>query len=230
MSRWRAVVFDLDDTLYPERDFIASGFEAVAAWAEGRLGVGCIEGKAELMSLFERGIRGDTFDQWLAARGLAPDKELIATMVRVYREHQPRLRPYAEVSPLLARLRPRYRLGLVSDGPLAMQRRKLAALGLRDEFEAVVLSDEWGPEAWKPSPGPFEEVLERLGVASRRAVYVADNPGKDFLGARRAGMSSVRLRLPLGLYYGREPETPEHAPEIEVGNFAELSEVLEARA
>jgi len=70
VPRWRAVVLDLDDTLYPEAAYVRSGFRAVAGRAEGTLGIPAPEGERELVSLFEAGVRGDTFDRWLAARGL----------------------------------------------------------------------------------------------------------------------------------------------------------------
>lgn len=57
------VVFDLDDTLYLERDFVMSGFQAVERWAEQRLG---IQNFAEsCRQLFERGERQRVFDRRL---------------------------------------------------------------------------------------------------------------------------------------------------------------------
>jgi FMN phosphatase YigB (HAD superfamily) len=96
----------------------------------------------------------------------------------------------------------------VSDGHLAVQERKLAALGLAGYFDAIVWSDEWGRGAWNPSPRPFEVVLARLGVDAARAIYVADNVTKDFLGARRWGMATIWVRRPGGEYASRDPPHP----------------------
>jgi putative hydrolase of the HAD superfamily len=115
---------------------------------------------------------------------------------------------------------------LVSDGHLAVQRRKLAALGLAHHFDAVVFSDEWGREAWKPSLVPFMAVLERLGVEASEAVYVGDNPAKDFLGARRAGMFAVRVCRPGGEYARLEPPTAQHAPHRIVTSLVEVGPVI----
>ena len=60
-----AVVFDLDDTLYAERDYVLSGMGAVAAWVEAELGSGADEAFAELVALFDQGVRGRVFDLWL---------------------------------------------------------------------------------------------------------------------------------------------------------------------
>ncbi len=226
MPALQAIIFDLDDTLYPERDFVFSGFRAVAGWAETHLDIPAHDGFAELRSLFEQGVRGDTFNHWLAAHRLADDG-LVTQLVQVYRGHTPQIKPFPEVLPLLQSLHRRYRLGLVSDGYLAVQQRKLAALGLSSYLDAVVLSDEWGAEAWKPSPYPFQVVLERLGAEASRTVYVADNPTKDFLGARQAGLRTVWVRRPGGVYGHLNPPSPQHTPDVEIAALTELESVLQ---
>ena len=228
MPALRAVVFDLDDTLYPERAYVLSGFRAVATWAEKHLDISHHQGFAELRRLFEDGVRGDTFNRWLESHGFQPD-DWVPQMVQVYREHNPHIAPYPEAWELLRRLCLRYRLGLVSDGYAEVQKRKLAALGLTSCFDALVFSDEWGREAWKPSSRPFEIVLDRLGITGPGAVYVADNPSKDFLGARQVGMWTVRVRRPDGLYNHLEPPSPEHAPGVEIETLNDLETTLMRR-
>ncbi|HDQ72085.1 MAG TPA: HAD family hydrolase [Chloroflexi bacterium] len=225
---WRAVVFDLDDTLYPERDYVLSGFQAVAAWAEAELGIPSEQGFTELKQLFDLGVRGNTFDHWLEEHSLPADDGLTPQLVRVYRAHEPVLTPFPEAPGVLASLRDNYRLGLVSDGYLAVQRRKLSALGLAPYFDAVVFSDRWGREVWKPSPTPFEAVLDRLAVEAPRSIYVGDNPLKDFLGARRAGMYTVWVRRPGAEYAHLEPPTSHHAPHCTLASLASLAGVLGA--
>ena len=222
MGTWQAVVFDLDDTLYPERDYVLSGFRAVASWAEARLGIPAGEGFARLRRLHEGGVRGDTFDRWLAASGVS-DRRLVAELVEVYRGHDPVLAPSPGVPELLASLRRRSRLGLVSDGYLSVQQRKWAALNLARYFHAVVFSDRWGREAWKPSTRPFEAVLRELGADAGGAVYVADNPAKDFLGARGVGMGTVWLRQGGGEYAHLSPPSDRHAPDHTVPSVPALT-------
>jgi putative hydrolase of the HAD superfamily len=223
----RAVLLDLDDTLYPEEAFVLSGFRAVADWAERELGIPADEGGAELEALFRAGVRGDTFDRWLAAREVARDGA-VAEAVSVYRGHDPAIQPFPEAAPLLDGLRAEHRLGLLSDGEDEVQRRKLRALGLEHRFDAVLVTGELGREHWKPSPRGFEVLLERLGAVPGDAVYVSDNPSKDFLGARRAGIRSLRVRRAGGLYAALDPPTPEHAPDAEVAGLAEVQAALEA--
>ena len=63
--KWKAIIFDMDDTLYPERHYVLSGFRAVAKWFEANYGVSYETSGQTLISLFNKGIRGNTFNIWL---------------------------------------------------------------------------------------------------------------------------------------------------------------------
>jgi putative hydrolase of the HAD superfamily len=229
MTSLQAVVFDLDDTLYPERQYVESGFRAVAEWAHQHLGIPSHAGYAGLVTLFSQGVRGQTFDCWLERHGIV-SKDAVAQLVRVYRTHAPALRPFPEVTPLLTALRHRHRLGLLTDGYVSVQQRKLDALGLEPYFDAVVFSDVLGRErsAWKPSLIPFRTTLERLGVKATAAVYVGDNPLKDFVGARHCGLGTIRLRLAGGVYNAFEPKDSAQAPDYTVTSWTHLRLLLES--
>ena len=191
-----AVLLDLDDTLYPERDFARGGFRAAALLLSARLQ----RPASELFELawqhFERGVRGAIFDSVLAELGVPHDAGLIDELVRAYRLHEPQLTLFADADRLLTTLVPRFRLGLLTDGPADVQRRKVKALVLTSHIEAIVYSDDFGREQWKPSPIPYLELLRKLHVDPSHAVYVGDNPKKDFIGARRLGLQTVRIRRP----------------------------------
>jgi putative hydrolase of the HAD superfamily len=226
MSRWRAVVFDLDDTLYPERDYVRSGFAAVAAWVSESSGESQPSVFDELWAMFEAGVRHDTFDRWLEQRGRAGSES--AAMIEVYRRHRPRLSPYADVVPTLDRLRGKARLGLITEGFRMVQEAKLDALGLRPRFDKIVLLGEDERTDWKPSRGPFDRWLAGDGIAPEEAVYIGDNPAKDFLGARRAGWRSIRIRREDGLHRDEEPALGEGRPDREAADLRSLPSILES--
>ena len=228
MSRWKAVIFDLDDTLFPERDYVVSGMGAVAQSLHERLGRNPRRTLEELCRLFDDGARGNTFDRWLLERELAPE-DWVPLMVDAYRRHCPQIAPYPEVPELLGRLRRRHRLGLVSDGYLEVQKRKLEALGLARFFDAVVFSDSLGRDAWKPDPRPFEAVLKGLRVEASEAVYVGDNPAKDIRGARGLGMVTIRVRHSGGLHAQSEPATAADTPNLEIPHLNELESLLTSK-
>src|SRR5687767_769940 len=84
------LVFDLDDTLYPECDYVRSGFAAVDRWLREHRGV---TGFSEIANAhFRGGRRGNIFDLSLEELGLPRDPALVSRLVTVYREHKPSIR------------------------------------------------------------------------------------------------------------------------------------------
>ena len=94
-------------------------------------------------------------------------------------------------------------------------------------FSVVVFSDQFGRCNWKPSARPFLAVQQTLGIDPGRVVFVADNPKKDFLGARGVGWRSIRFRHGAGEYAHLEPKTLDHCPDRTVRNLHELLGTLE---
>ncbi len=101
---------------------------------------------------------------------------------------------FPETPAVLAALRGRYRLGLVTnfmDGPTA--REVFDALGYPDVFGSLVVSAEVG--YLKPSPTLFERALRELGSRPESAVMVGDNYEADIVGAHAAGMRGILVNL-----------------------------------
>jgi putative hydrolase of the HAD superfamily len=195
----QAVVFDLDDTLYAERDYVRSGYRAVGAY------LGKVLGRDEafedwLWQRFQAGQASGAFDALSEHFGLDLDAGAIAALVGVYRNHSPDIRPRPGVVEVLRRLRRRCRLGLLSDGFLPAQRLKLDALGLAPMLDAVVMTEEMGRQCWKPAPDGFEAIRAMLATAREACAYVADNPAKDFIAPNRLGWRSVQLLCPLQIH------------------------------
>jgi putative hydrolase of the HAD superfamily len=226
MSRFRAIIFDLDDTLYPEIQFIFSGFRAVSQWCHEEFGIPPDQTLTQLTLSYQNGNRTDTFDRWFAENGLDASLHL-KKAIEVYRAHIPTITCFPGAIEMLARLKSTLRLGLVSDGYFEVQQRKLDALGIARFFDAKVFSDQWGELYWKPHSRPFIAALEMLGVDAGDAVYVADNPEKDFVGAKALGMWTVQSRHPAGIHAAKEPVSPRHAPHLAIGDLLQLEASLE---
>jgi putative hydrolase of the HAD superfamily len=186
------VVFDVDDTLYLERDYVRSGFKAVDRLLLQQLGLTGFEPIA--WSLFEGGLRGNIFDEALRRLDREPDRGLIADMVGHYRNHEPAIRLLRDASACLGQLSGRYRLAALTGGPPESQRRKVAALGLDNLVRHVVLSGECGPAFDKPHVRAFELMEHETKTPGERCVYVADNPAKDFAGPKSREWRTVRVR------------------------------------
>lgn len=217
----RAVIFDLDDTLYREHDYVRSGFAAVAerlAREPGAPGAGELYGA--LIDEWQRHGRGRIFDAVTERFGLrVPVPELVGA----YREHDPSaLELYPDAERALARLEAAGTLlAVLTDGMAAVQRRKLHALGLDRRIGCIVVCDDYGLDAWKPSAVPYRAALEQLGVAPTDAVYVGDNPNKDFIGARALGLATVRVRRDSG-DHARTTLGAEYEADVTVGSLDEV--------
>lgn len=193
-----AIVFDLDDTLYLERDFVRSGFRAVEKWIADRYPTPGFFDRA--WALFEGGGRSDIFDQVLRALEIPTSSDLIHCLVDVYRGHSPSIRLPSDAEEVLAVLCRRYPVALLTDGFRGTQERKVEALGLADRLQPIIYTDNFGRAMWKPHPKGFITIQDALGLQPHQLAYVADNPMKDFITPRRLGWKTVRVRRPEGLY------------------------------
>lgn len=186
-------LFDLDDTLFPERDFVVSGFGAVARHLADRFGGSVETWCTRLLELLDRDGRGNVFDTLLEELGARTNATLWA-LVHIYRTHRPKLVLYDDVLPSFARLRAAgYRLGIVTDGKSCVQWNKIAALGLATEVDSVICTDDLGAAIQKPSPVPFQVALELHGGTVAQTAYVADDLSKDFIGPRQMGITTIRV-------------------------------------
>jgi putative hydrolase of the HAD superfamily len=184
----KAVVFDLDDTLYPEADYVKSGFHAI----EKTLG---INGLADtLWKLFET----DKNDVYQRA-GL--DEEQTKRSIEIYRNHKPEISLSNEVLSTLKKLKDlSLKTGIITDGRPEGQWNKIKALGLERLVDNIIVTDEmFGIEGRKPDKRAFIKMCEFLKVEPCQMVYVGDNANKDFAIAEFLPITTVQL-LSNGLY------------------------------
>lgn len=186
----RALIFDLDDTLYRERRFALSGFAAVARHVQSAHGLPASQGFAILRDALAEGERRTAF-QRLAAHVHA-GATLVAECRDVYRRHAPRLRLSQAAGATLRDARRGWRVAILTNGDPDVQRAKVGALGLAPMVDAVVYAHEVG--AGKPDPEVFLFTCATLGVTPASAVMAGDDPWCDIDGARLAGLRAIRVR------------------------------------
>lgn len=213
------IVFDLDDTLYLERDFAFSGYAAIDTYIEET--TGCV-GFAELCrAAFLANRRRLIFDEALTALGLPADRETVTKLVSLYRNHSPQISLCADAMRCLDSLSGRQRLGLITDGPEQTQRAKIAALGIEPSFSMLRPTGAWGAEFSKPHPRAFIEM--ETAAADDPLVYVADNALKDFVTPRARGWHTIQICRNGGVHTAPPPDAA-HAPHVRI----ETLDALEA--
>lgn len=224
---WRVhtVVFDLDDTLYPEREFVLSGFRAVDRWLREHHGVEGFDARAG--ALFTAGRRGKIFDEALALLPLQAPADLVPTLVEVYRAHRPELRLFPDADEMLSRVAETpLHSALITDGYSAVQRGKIEALGLSARIGYCLVTDDLGGrQFWKPHQEAFRRVMATYPGPATGYLYVADNPRKDFIAPRQLGWKTLRIRRPGGEHADYEGNAEENA-EREASTLGGLAELL----
>lgn len=188
------VIFDLDDTLYPEREYVYSGFDAV-----GELFPKEKDLSRKLKDAFLAG--RPAIDEVLTAEGLMEFKD---KALHAYRFQTPVISLYPGVKEVLKSLQG-YHLSMITDGRPEGQRAKIRALGIEEYFEEIIVTDELGgTEFRKPNPISFTMIHDKFGVPYERMMYIGDNAVKDFKAPETLGMKSLYFKNPDGLYYGRQ--------------------------
>ena len=214
----KVVVFDLDDTLYLEKDFAQSGFRALSQHFGKRVGGNRFA--AECEELLTSGTRGNIFDLALSRCGIEATQKLVGDLVSYYRSHSPRIAFCADASRFLNRMGA-FHTGLITDGPQEAQWAKIRALGLDRMLDYIVVTGEWPKGYSKPHPRAFKLIEERTPSAGDNIVYIADNAAKDFVAPRQLGWQSVQILRSERVHTG-EASAPEHEAQHTIRSFDEL--------
>lgn len=178
------VVFDLDDTLYPEADYVESGVLHVCAQIKGLYG-------QDPYPALHRALLHDPKTDWLS---LACELAGLPTAAKesllwMYRLHQPNIRLSQSCATALKQIRSAASaVALLTDGRSVTQRLKLNALGLAD-WPAYISEDYGAP---KPAPDRFKAIQTQF--PAKHYFYVADNVEKDFLGCNPLGWIGIGVR------------------------------------
>jgi putative hydrolase of the HAD superfamily len=206
------VIFDLDDTLYDEIDYCRSGFAAAAEFLANRLNK---SSAGQIFNIlwkeFTSGNHTKTFNSALEALNISYDDNLIDDIVDVYRSHIPKIMLPQDSRQILDRLKPKYTLGLLTDGFLPAQKLKVQALGIAEYFKCIIYTEELGRDCWKPSPAGFNKVMDILKTTPENTVYIADNEKKDFIAPNQLGILTIRLIRPRRLHKETTEDSNAHA-------------------
>ena len=174
------VVFDLDDTLYNELDYLRSAYCAIAKELNPKQWENLF---AQMFSMYRN--KENVF-QYLTAT-FKIDKEIL---ISLYRNHIPSITPFQGVLPLFKAIQNKKgKLAVITDGRSKTQRAKLKALGIEDYFDKIVISEELGTE--KPDKNNYLSIEQAF--KDHKYCYIADNVRKDFISPNKLGWNSIGL-------------------------------------
>ncbi len=189
----KAVVFDLDDTLISEFEYIKSGYFHVSKILSSRIGKCSKEMFELLIDLFNKNPK-NVFNRAFEHLKVTYTNNEIIELVDEYRNHYPRIQFFDDVLPCLKELKKQnIKIGIITDGYSNAQRQKLKAVEAHHYFDDIIITDELGKEYWKPHPKAFEIMKEKLEVNFTEMIYIGDNPEKDFYISTIYPIKTIRI-------------------------------------
>ena len=220
MMNLKAIIFDLDDTLYDEEEYVHEAFLNTAD---------CISDRFEYLSrdaLYKRMLellatngRGKIFDEIIKEFNLPLS---VSEVVSMYRNTLPKLSLYEDATAFLDALsKTEIKTGLITDGCSLVQHNKVNALSLETKLNFILVTDDF--KLSKPDSGVYLKCLEGLGIVNPKdAVYIGDNPGKDFIGAREIGMKTIRIIRPRGMHM-KDIATSEYEADVTINLLTDIN-------
>ena len=202
-TRTKAVLFDLDDTLFDHQHCCRRGLAALRQTTESlrsapldRLERDYQHWLNELheyvllgqLSLEEARVK--RLERLLRQYGETPTAQRVLAAEDVYqRAYRSAYRAVPGAIELLEHLKPAVRIAVVTNNLVLPQQEKLSVCGLDPFVDELVVSEEVGKR--KPDAAIFDIALARVSCAPDVAVMVGDRWEVDILGARAAGIRAV---------------------------------------
>jgi len=129
-----------------------------------------------------------------------------------------RFEVFQGVYEVLMSLAEKYELALISDAQWVFTEPEMAMLGLTPFFKFRILSSRFGFK--KPDVRLFDMAMKKLMINPEESVYIGDNPPKDLIGAKKAGMKFILFRS------AYKPNN-DFQPDRQFNDYSELLKIVE---
>jgi putative hydrolase of the HAD superfamily len=129
-----------------------------------------------------------------------------------------RFEVFQGVYEVLASLLEKYELVLISDAQWVFTEPEMAILGLTPFFKFRILSSRFGFK--KPDVRLFDMAMKKLMIRNEETVYIGDNPQKDLMGAKKAGMKFI-------LFRSEFKPCNDFQPDRHFNDYSELLKIIE---
>ena len=182
----KVVVFDLDDTLYNEVDFLKSAYKEISIKIAGEINVSNEVVYEDMIEYFygKKNVFKDILLKYNSHLNL-PE------LLNLYRNHKPQINLSEDKIEVLSFFKSKnINMGLLTDGRSVQQRNKIEALNLNQWFAEIVISEEFGSE--KPNINNYTHFEKVFG--DRHYYYIADNLSKDFISPNKLNWTTICLK------------------------------------
>lgn len=214
----KVIVFDLDDTLYKEIDFLKSAFRAIALWLEQLYKIKGVYNY--MLTCYEQRL-----DVFLCVNAEYKLDISLEVLINKYRVHIPNLSLSETVERFLRTMyEAGFILGIITDGRNITQSNKIRALGLNRfiSWENCIISETFGYS--KPSLEAFLHFQNKYLKAEY--YYIGDNVNKDFLAPNNLGWTTICLRDDGRNIHKQVSVIDEMKPQYNISTFDELYKIV----
>lgn len=222
----KVIVFDLDDTLYNEIEYVKSGFSEVSKFFADKYDLNEEDFFDIMMENLNRYGRGKVFDNALSHFNIS-NRSNIKKSISIYRTHIPNIKLPQESKSVIEHYKtldtPMY---IITDGNKTVQYNKVKALNIEKDFSKVFITHRYGIRFSKPSPYCFEKISKIEKVSYEDIVYIGDNINKDFIGIKPLGIRTIRIKN--GMFKDTVLSQKHHA-EVDIGNLSEIRNILKIK-
>lgn len=216
------ILFDLDDTLYSERQYIYQGFKEVAQYLREKYGLDEQKSYRQLISVFKSGSKL-VFDDFLRSVGVNPSS---GDLVDVYRKAPRSLTNYPDVAEALKIVGGYgHKRLLITNGRAEVQKQKVEQLELAKYFDELFILDEYGKEYWKPSTLIFRVIKQKYGDGLTNYAFVG-NSEEDFQFSQILGMKFIYVERRNQIRKLQLEQTPDKAHIYTIRNLYDLVKMI----
>jgi len=219
----KVIVFDLDDTLYDEIEFVKSGFYVVSKYFANKYNLQISDIYNLFVEELNKNGRGKIFDEVFNQLNIFT-KYNISKALNIYRTHSPKISlPFESIQILNYLKSNNIPLYIVTDGNKIVQNNKIEALDLRKYIKKDFITHRFGKKYAKPSTYCFEKIAKLEKKDFKDIVYIADNPNKDFVNIKKLGFRTIRLKK--GMFIDLI-KTEDFEAEFTIKNLFELKNII----
>lgn len=222
----KAIIFDLDDTLISEKEYIKSGFREVSRKISYENNIEFDKVFKKMIKLFEES-SNEVFNRVLDSFEIKYTKEKISELIKTYREHIPDIKFFDDVIPTIKKLKSNgYKIGIITDGYKETQVRKIEVLHCEKWFDEIIITDEIGRAFWKPHEKPYKLIAKKLNLKLEEIAYVGDNVNKDFITANKLGIMTIFIER-IGAIYKCEDMEQEYLARYSIKSLYEIFKLIQ---
>ena len=221
----KALIFDLDDTLYYEKEYVLGALKEVAYYLGNKYGENAEKLYIRMKEILEKLGRGKIFNIICEENNFNED---IKQLVDMYRNSKPKLELYDDSKEFLSWARREgYKLGIITDGCSKVQWNKIKDLDIEELVDKIIVTDDLGKEFWKPHKKSYLDMIKWFDINKNECMYIGDNPNKDFIGARELGIETARIIREKGDHITTFLEK-EYEADSNIVNLLELKKILKS--